>query len=197
MADKSTSFATVLRLSLISCLVSTAWARDNCVLQERTVTRSQVQIVERTSIRRDIVPAVNGERKCVVDFRVRIGTNWHTAYGEYTWPGDRSAAEACAVAVSKAETEVQERVGRSQSTSERILVCKDRPDLSLIANTEPGTVGNAGQFRPHPTYPNRFWHNGAQCRWFVEPKFNGRDIHNYQGIVCEVQSDRWVVVDKF
>lgn len=172
-------------------------AQDNCVLQERSVSRAQVTILERSTVRRDIVPAAGSGRKCMVDFRVRIGANWHTAFGEHIWDGNQSSAEACAIAVDRAESAVRDRVGQAQTVTERTLVCKDRPELMTLKNTLVGQVGDAGQFRPHPDRPNRFWHNGAQCRWFVEPTFTNRNIHNFQGIVCEVQPDRWVVVDKF
>jgi hypothetical protein len=55
----------------------------------------------------------------MVTFRVSIGTDWHSAHGEYEWAGDRPREEACAVAVSRAEDEVRERVGRTQTVSEK------------------------------------------------------------------------------
>ena len=115
---------TVLALSLVPLV---AWSADNCVLQDRTVSRNAVQIEERSPIRRDVVPYFNEQKKCVVDFRVRIGPAWHTAFGEYIWPGDRPAEQACAIAVARAEDSVRQRVGQSQTTSEKILVCKDEP----------------------------------------------------------------------
>jgi hypothetical protein len=180
----------------IAVLISMpAWS-NNCVMQERTVTQNDVKILERSTIRRDVVPAPNG-RKCIVDFRARVGSEWHTAFGEHTWPGDRPSEEACSIAVKRAEDSVRERAGRTSSMSERILVCKDRPELETLRQSQIGTVGDVGQFRIHPNYPNRFYHNGAQCRWFVEPTFNGRDIQNFQGVACEVRDNKWVVVDKF
>lgn len=170
---------------------------EECVLQERTVTQHRAQIAERTAVRRDVVPMPGGGRKCIVDFRVRIGTQWHSAFGEYSWDGNRGSHEACAVAVQRAEDAVRDRVAQGASVSERIVVCKDRPELRELRASAIGTVGNAGQFRHHPEYSGRFWHNGAQCRWFTEPAFTGNDIRNFQGIICEIGRDQWVVVDKF
>lgn len=175
----------------------TAQAADNCVLQDRTVSRSAVQIQERSPIRRDVVPYFDNQKRCVVDFRVRIGPNWHTAFGEHTWPGDRPADEACAIAVARAEDSVRERVGKSQTLSEKILVCKDEPKLATLRSAQIGTVGDLGQFRPHPEMTGRFYHNGTQCKWFIDSAFTGRDVRTFQGIICQVQSDQWVVVDKF
>jgi len=178
-------------------LASTALADDNCVLQERTVTTNSTVILERSTIRRDVVPYGANQKKCIVDFRVRIKGEWYTAFGEHIWSGDTPSSQACAVAVNRAEADAISRVARSSVTNERTLVCKDRPELKTLRNSQIGTVGDAGQFRPHPDYPKRFYHNGVQCRWFVEPSFTGNDVRMFQGVVCEVQDQKWVVVDKF
>jgi hypothetical protein len=178
-------------------LATAVHAQDNCVLQERSVSQSQVVIQERSPVRRDVVLTAQGNKKCLVDFRVRIGANWHTAFGEYIWPGDVHSSEACAIAVVRAEDAVRQQVGRSQTMTERTLVCKDRPELNTIRSAQVGTVGDIGQFRPHPQYNERFWHNGAQCRWFIDSVFRSRDVQTFQGVICEIQPTRWVVVDKF
>lgn len=174
-----------------------AQAADNCVLQDRTVAYATATIAERSPIRKNVVPHFNNQKKCVVDFRVRIGNEWHSAFGENVWPGDVPEYEACAVAVVRAENDVRERVGRAQTASEKILVCKDEPRLTTLPNTQVGTVGDIAQFRPHPEYPNRFYHNGTQCKWFVDTNFTGRDVRTFQGIICQIGQDKWVVVDKF
>lgn len=170
---------------------------DQCVLQDRTVSRSAVTIAERADIRSEVVPGFGNTKKCIVNFRARIGAEWHTAFGEYEWPGDRSREEACAVAVKRAEDSVKERVGRSQVISEKVLICNDNPDLRTLRQVNPGTVGELSQFRPHPEYPSAFWHNGTHCRFFLDSVYTGRDIRTFQGIICRVQDSRWVVVDKF
>lgn len=184
--------------ALIMLTVMTpAVSADNCVMQERTVTQHQVIIQERSTVRRSVVPQPGGGRKCLVDFRVRINNAWHSAFGEHAWDGNQGANEACAVATVRAEDAVKERVGRGASVTERVLICSDRPDLQELRSTVIGTVARAQQFRIHPEYTGRFWYRGAQCRWFVEPAFTGRDIRNFQGIICEINPDQWVVVDKF
>jgi hypothetical protein len=126
-----------------------------------------------------------------------VGVNWHTAFGEYNWSGDRPENEACAIAVSRADDSVRERVGKNQTTNEKVLVCKDQPKLSVLSSTQVGTVGDVGQFRPHPEYPKRFYHNGTECKWFVESNFVARDIRTYQGVICQIREGKWVVTDKF
>lgn len=182
----------------LSMLISgSVFAADQCVLQDRTVSRGSVTIAERADIRTEVVPGYNGGRKCMVNFRARIGSDWHTAFGEHDWDGARPREEACAVALKRAEDSVRERVGRSQVISEKTLICNDNPDLRTLRQTNPGTVGDLSQFRPHPQYTKEFWHNGAPCRFFLESAYTGADIRTFQGVICKIHSSKWVVVDKF
>lgn len=170
---------------------------ENCVLTDRTVTQGQVSITERSGIRQELVTLPDQQRRCQVTFRARIGDQWHTAFGHYDWPGDRPAQEACGIAVQRADSAVIERVGRTMATTEKIMICRDSPDLTTVPSARVGITALLHQFRPHPNYPNAFWHNGTQCRWFLDSQFRRQDIYTYQGIICQIQPNRWVVVDKF
>ena len=172
-------------------------AHAECVMQEKTRSTVDVKIQERTTITRDIINTGDGNKKCMVSFRVRINDRWHSAFGDYAWPGDVPSSQACAVAVDRAEGAVRDRVGRSRVTNERVLICSDDPEMRALRQSDIGTVGTVGQFNPHPSYPDQFYHNGTVCRWFTEPQFTGSDIHNFQGVICQVERDRWVVIDKF
>ena len=83
------------RLLILALVPATVIASD-CFLADRTVTQSTVTIAERSRITPEVVPSINNGRKCMVTFRVRIGTDWHSAHGEYEWAGDRPREEACA-----------------------------------------------------------------------------------------------------
>jgi hypothetical protein len=170
---------------------------SECVLQDRTVSRSTVVIAERSRITPEVVPSVNNGRKCMVTFRVRIGSDWHSAHGEYEWAGDRPREEACTVAVKRAEDEVRERVGRLQTINEKTMICSDRPDLDALRSTNPGTVAELHQFRPHPDFPREFWHNGAPCRYFLDSAYVRQDVRTFQGVICKIHDSKWVVVDKW
>lgn len=182
---------------LVLMLVCGTALADQCVLQDKTVSRGTVTIAERADIKSEVVPSINGKRKCMVNFRARIGADWHSAFGEHEWDGARPREEACAVALKRAEDSVRDRVGRSQVISEKVLICNDNPDLNTLRQTNPGTMGNLSQFRPHPDYPREFWHNGAPCRFFLDSTYTGTDIQTFQGVICKVHDSKWVVVDKF
>jgi hypothetical protein len=170
---------------------------SECVLQDRTVSRSSVTIAERSRITPEVVPSINNGRKCMVTFRVRIGSAWHSAHGEYEWAGDRPREEACTVAVKRAEDEVRERVGKLQTINEKTMICTDRPDLDALRSTNPGTVAELHQFRPHPDFPREFWHNGAPCRYFLDSAYVRQDVRTFQGVICKIHDSKWVVVDKW
>jgi len=172
-------------------------AAQQCVLQEKTVTHGSAVIAERTEIRAEVVPGLSGNKKCMVNFRARVGAEWHTAFGEYEWSGNRPRAEACAVATKRAEDSVRQRVAATQIVSEKVLICRDDPDLDTLRATNPGTVGNLAQFRPHPELTKEFWHNGAPCRFFLESAYVGTNIRTFQGVICKIHNNKWVVVDKF
>lgn len=175
-----------------------AWATaDQCVLQERTVSQGQVTIEERSGLRREVVTLPTGQLRCQVTFRARIGAAWHTAFGEYDWAGDRPRDEACGVAAKRAEDSVREQAGQTRVVTDRVLVCRDQTDLATLKEARVGTAAQLHQFRPHPDHPRAFWHNGTQCRWFLESQFRNSNIYTYQGIICQLQTGKWVVVDKF
>jgi len=184
------------RLLALALIPATVLASE-CVLQDRTVSRSTVTISERSKIKPEVVPSINNGKKCMVTFRVRIGADWHSAFGEYEWAGDRPREEACAVAVTRAESEVRERVGRLQTVSEKTMICSDRPDLDALRSTNPGTIAELHQFRPHPDFPREFWHNGAPCRYFLDSAYVQQDVRTFQGVICKIHDSKWVVVDKW
>lgn len=174
-----------------------ALATAECVLQDRTVTSHSIVIQERSGMRQTVVPAPDGGKRCIVNFRARVGATWYSATGQYDWAGDRPAGEACAVAAARADDSVHAQTVSQHVRSEKVMVCNDREDMKTLRSTNPGTVAQLHQFRPHPEYPNRFWHNGAQCRMFLDSSWTGRDIHTYQGVICQLQDNNWVVVDKY
>jgi hypothetical protein len=185
-----------MKFGILTLALVAVSAYADCVLQDKTVSQSSVVIAERTQLSATVVPDPAGKR-CLVTFRARVGATWHTANGEYVWPGDTPRDSACAVAVKRAEDSVRDQVAASRVISEKILVCKDDPTLDTIRQTNPGTVGDLGQFRPHPDYPKEFWHNGTQCRWFLDTGFTGKTVRTWQGIICQIHDSKWVVVDKF
>jgi hypothetical protein len=184
-------------VTLTALAVSATAAAQTCVLQQNTVNRTAVTIQERSQISATVVPTTDGRRKCMVDMRVRIGSDWHTAFGEHTWNGDTPRESACAAAVQRAEDSAIRRVAASTVVTENVLICNDREDLNTLRQANPGTVGELAQFRPHPTNTREFWYNGTKCRWFVDSIWQQQTVQTMQGVICQLQDSKWVVVDRF
>jgi hypothetical protein len=60
-----------------------------------------------------------------------------------------------------------------------------------------GDVIRSNQVNPHPIIRNDFFYQQTRCRWFAELNAAQRDLVQFQGIMCEVQSNVWRVIDKF
>lgn len=186
---------TVLALALSWPLLTLA--KDHCVLQQRSVAVSQVQIQERSDIRRTVTAIGRGETKCSVDFRVRVANTWHSAYGEYVWSGELPVQQACARAVGVAESDVKSRIAAREVSTESLLVCSDDERHQTLREVKVGTVAPVSRYRPHPDYTAEFWHNGTRCRWIVDTIWAANRIQTQNGVVCKLRDDQWVVVDKF
>ena len=197
MVNKSKTNAPKRRL-LTACLLAPAMAMaQQCVLQTRTVTQGQIQIEERSQISAQIVPVPGGDQRCMISMRGRVGATWYTGFGEFVFTRTGSPEQACVSARSRAEASIVSQAGARQVATDSTLVCKEDPSLDSLRKAEIGTVAKLAQYRPHPDYPNDFRHNGTRCRWFLDPAWTGRELRTGQGIICQLQDDNYVVVDKF
>lgn len=182
---------------LIAALIPLSAVAGDCTLYDRSVSTDTAVIAQRSGMRQHVVPAPTGGQRCLVSFQALIGNEWYAAQGQYDWAGDRPSSEACAVAAERADQAALKQAAPALVRSEKVLICNDRTDTDQIRQAHPGTIGSRHQFRPHPDYPHHFWHNGAECTWFLEPAFVGGDIYRYQGVICQLNQKDWIVVDKF
>lgn len=177
----------------IILLSNTSYAE--CVLQEKVHSKSIGTIQERGTITRNVVPYDSHRKKCLVNYKARIGNEWHVTFGEYVY-SDLPSSTACGYAVKQADKNLIAKISASSSTIEHDLVCNDDEKLQTIRKSTVGTIARKDQYRPHPSYTNEFYDNGHTCRWFVDTQYEG-GMKTYEGIICQLQGDQWVVVDKF
>jgi hypothetical protein len=182
---------------ILTLLIPSSVFAQQCVLQSKTIDNTKTTITEISEIRRDIVPWANGQKKCIVNFKAQIDKQWHMAHGEYIWDGELPAQDACGIAVTQAKKDLTQSVKPSKLISEDVLICNDDTKQNTIKVAKVGSIVDIGQLRPHPTYPNRFYYNGTECKWFLDVSWTGKDIRQYQGIACKVEPTKWVVTDKF
>jgi hypothetical protein len=200
MGYQSKTYEDQFRMSrtLIAILAITlalpAWAE--CDLKEDSVVTNTVKILEKEIVSRAVTPNSRG-RSCGVDARFRVGSEWHVQAGDADWQENETIQQTCARAMDMAERSLTERIGRANIQSRKLVVCRDDGNYRRLDNYEVGTVRQLHQYRPHPTYPKSFVHNGTQCRFFLDTKMQEKDIYTYQGVICEIGRDQWAVVDKF
>jgi len=177
-------------------VAANAVAQDNCVLQIATVTNADA-VVERGAVTANIVTDYRGVKKCVVSFRARVGSDWHVTGGEWQWDGVSPPETACALAVKEGEKALVETIAPVALRSEQRMLCNDSESLRTLPLSEIGQRGNLDQFRVHPEYPNVFYHNGTECRWTLDTVFERSKVKTYQGIICKMAGNQWVLVDRF
>ena len=197
MDNKSTFNDTARQLLIVSLLAPVMALAQQCVLQTKTVTQGQIQVEERSQVSSQIVPVQGGDQRCMVSMRGRVGATWYTGFGEFVFARTGSPEQACLSARSRAEASITAQAGARLVATDSTLVCREDPTLDAVRRTDVGTVAKLAQYRPHPDYPNDFRHNGTRCRWFLDPAWTGRDLRTGQGIICQLQDDNYVVVDKF
>jgi len=185
-----------LLIAAAALLPIVAAASEECSLRSSTVTQTAV-VVEKGAVTANIVTGANRAKKCVVSFRARVGTDWHIASGEYQWDGISPPETACALAVKNAEKQLTETLAPVTLNSEQMMICHDAPNLQTKELSAIGVSGNLDQFRVHPKYPHTFWHNGTECRWTLDSVFESSRVKTYQGIICKVSGNQWVLVDRF
>lgn len=184
------------RLMIVACaMLPLVAAASECTLRSTTVS-STAAIVERGAVTANIVNT-SRVKKCVVSFRARVGTEWHIATGEYAWDGVSDPAATCALATKTAEQQLVESLAPVALNSEQMMICNDSPALQAQPLSAVGVAANLDQFRVHPKYPRVFWHNGTECRWTLDTAFEADRVKTYQGIICKVSGNQWVLVDRF
>lgn len=192
MVNKSTIIELTKSVLLSAILVGTVSAE--CVLQSTTVNTSVGSVESIDNIQRSIIPTDSGYT-CSVRFKALIGNQWYTTTGEYDYT-QTNHNSACATAVSAGKRNLLDRLS-SETQSRQILTCHDDESQKTMQKINRGESGYLSQFRPHPKYPDYFNHHNARCRWFIDPAFNGVEVDTFEGIVCNLNSDQWTVVDKF
>lgn len=182
-----------ISILLVALLPSVAYSE--CALRSTTVANT-VAVTAMGEVQSAIVPAGNGQRKCIVSFRAMVDSTWHLAHGEAMVAQYATPEKACQAAVMVAERDLVRSIAPTRFSSEDVMICNDAANLQLIQEVKVGAVGNAEQFRPHPDFPGIFAHMGVACRWILNVEFNSK-LRRHEGIACNTAGNQWVVVDLF
>jgi len=184
------------RLSiLVAALVpALTWAND-CTLEQRSLIRSVGRIDQVRNVRGTVVSLRDRTRKCTMQFQGLVNGVWSSGFGEYTWSTDMPDEVACNNAFERGKAALIELTGNQRITDERYLNCLEGSASAMTLRV--GDTLRENAWTPHPQRIGSFWYQGAECRWFIETSLSGRDLYQWQGIVCQIRAGEWVVVDKF
>lgn len=189
---------TILTLSILASVNAFGQAQD-CLLTEKTVSKNRWAVEDVRNVHTELGEWKQGFQTCTATLEGTVNGIWGKGKGVYTWDGNSSPQAACSAAVELAKKDLLETKRYSTISSESTVICKERPQQDMPAlNTKIGQIiNNPNTLRKHPTFPNMFYYNGQSCRWFIETGWNGKDINQLNGIVCNMSQQKWIVVDKF
>ncbi len=187
------------RFILILSLISSPSIAQECIMKEKTTSREVGQIYEIRNVIAEVSTHGKGQFKCTASIEGYTQGKWHQGRGDFIWNGNLSQDKACGAAVELAKKNLLTGLYSSTIENEALIVCKepDEKDKPLL-NPKIGTIiDDVNRLRKHPNYAKSFYHKGEECRWYLETGWNGKDILQFQGIVCRYGPTKWIIVDKF
>jgi hypothetical protein len=185
-------------ISLLAIISITASAQE-CLMTDRIASTDLGKISNIENIKANLTPWKNGRQTCTVTLDGAVNGKWASGKGEFTWDGQSSSMQACVAAVDLAKKDLLNKLTDSTISNQSVIICKEQKDKDKpLLNPAVGTIlVNVNSLRVHPTFPKSFYHNGEECRWYIETSWNGKDITHINGIICRIDPEHWIVVDKF
>lgn len=184
-------------LIILSLLSSPVMAQE-CFISEKTVSNDSGQVAVIKNVTAEVVPWGKGQQKCIVNLEGSVKSKWSKASGEFIWDGDYSSSKACGAAVELAKKNLLASLNYSTISIESVIICREHDKVNApVINPKIGTIlSGIGGLRLNPNF-SKFYHNGEECRWYLETGWNGKDITQFNGIVCKYGPTKWIIVDKF
>jgi hypothetical protein len=174
-----------------------SFARAECYVRSAVTNTSEISISEITDVEPWVVPTSETQNKCIVNFRALVAGKWISAVAEHSGQKSVSEKDLCKVAIDKGRVQLLSRANGGRISIEQNMVCDDRPVIQ-VRPVNRGEMIRESEVRPHPNFPKSFTYRAAVCRWFIEPRVVvGRDLLQYQGIICQMNGSQWQVVDKW
>jgi hypothetical protein len=177
-------------------LASTPAIAD-CYMRSNIKLTRQVINAGPTDIQRLVVND-GANKKCMVQYRVHIGDEWHTAEGVGQ---AKEEGPACAQAMDVGQGRVLNEVEPSKITSESDMVCNDLPEIRVRAVRIGEVIWESEtDMHRHEQERQYFDYKQTRCRMFTERNAKDRNLYTYQGIICKADTNplgKWRVIDKY
>lgn len=183
------------KLTILLALLPTIVLANDCVLAQKSRAHATGRIDKIRDVKTTIIVARDQTRRCTVDFQAEVDGVWSSGFGEYTWRSDMPDSVACNNALERGKSSLIELTGNQRFISEQHLTCREESGTPRVI--EIGRTLKENEWTPHPRRTNTFWYKGTECQWFIETDQLGRDLYQWEGVVCRVRKGEWVVIDKF
>lgn len=182
---------------LFLALSANTYAQE-CKMKETIRSKEHIVVEMIRNVKAEITPYKNKQLMCSVHLEGWADGKWHMSSGDFIWNGNYSREQACSAAVELAKKNLQNALKSSTIENESVIVCEEPwPREQPILNPKVGTILDSIKgFRIHPQHPKPFYYKGEECRWYLETGWNGKDITQFNGVVCRY-GPKWIVVDKF
>ena len=178
----------VFDISLVLALVTfTGVATAECILNQVTNAQTTGRITSTAGINKLVVPFKENQHKCVVSFDALIQNKWHQGVGTHVFGNGESEGKACAIALKTGKLNLIREMFPEDLQSDGVLVCSDEKRKSRLTGIEGMT----------PIQNKVFQHKGKHCQWFNETVQENNDFYQYTVIMCEMNINEWVELDRF
>jgi hypothetical protein len=180
---------------ILALIVSTV--HGECYVRSAVTNRTTMNITAVADVEPLVVPISATQNKCIVSFRAQVNGRWITAEGERVGPKTMPEQALCRGAVDDGRIQILSRADAGRMNVEQNMVCTDQPEIQ-VRSVQRGERVRESEVRPHPSFPKPFVYRTATCRMFIEPTvIPGRDLIQYQGVICQTNGNEWQVVDKW
>lgn len=172
-------------------------AQAECLTRVKTnISRAAINS-RPTDIQKMVIPEGSNQR-CVMRYRIHIGTDWQTVEGEGV---GRNAAEACVQAIRPEVGSILSDVEYDRVTAETQMVCSDFQDIHVRKVHAGERIWESeAEIHNNPAEQKYFVYKDTQCRYFIERGAKEQNMYLYQGIMCRETKEptsKWLVVDKY
>ena len=131
---------------------------------------------------------------CQATVSVNYNGETVTAKEQAQLRADVDMLQSCEIARANAIQTVATKIGKVKVESTSELNC-DESNTKLFS-PQVGEVAEKQQFKRDKKYTGEFQYQGTQCIWFNDIEWRG-ELHQANGIACQVSGNNYVVVDKF
>ena len=190
MVNKSTVTCISIAVLLSS---TTAWAECNVKSNVKTETNLEdIDFNQNTKF--DFITNSGRTTACQATVSGNYNGETITAKEQAQLRADVDMLQSCEIARANAIHLVATKIGKVKVESTSELNC-DESNTKMFS-PQVGEVAEKQQFKRDKKYTGEFQYQGTQCIWFNDIEWRG-ELHQANGIACQVSGNNYVVVDKF